>query len=221
MFKILGADGKEYGPVTTGQLHQWIREGRAGGQTQVRAAGATVWTPLSAQPEFAEIFRTPPAVFSGAPGSLPPVVRTLAMATFVVAGLSALMLLVNIVSILRLATNGSFKPGFLYYFSWIVAALSIPIRVVSGVGLLRARERARKLTVYFSAAMALYGGWGLSRTAIWFFSMTDFTGVLRSPMFLVMNLWTLALFAFNIATAVLLSRKDVRSAFVQKSSSAA
>ena len=39
MFKILGSDGKEYGPVTDGQLRQWIAEGRAGGQTRVKPEG--------------------------------------------------------------------------------------------------------------------------------------------------------------------------------------
>jgi hypothetical protein len=53
MYKIIGADGKEYGPVSTEQLHQWLREGRVNSQTQIQPEGAADWQPLSALPEFA------------------------------------------------------------------------------------------------------------------------------------------------------------------------
>ncbi len=36
MYKIIGADGKEYGPVTSEQVRQWITEGRANAQTKVQ-----------------------------------------------------------------------------------------------------------------------------------------------------------------------------------------
>jgi hypothetical protein len=52
MYKIIGADGKEYGPISTEQLRQWIAEGRANAQTRVCAEGTTEWKPLSAFPEF-------------------------------------------------------------------------------------------------------------------------------------------------------------------------
>jgi len=57
MYKIIGADKKEYGPVTAAQMHQWISEGRANSQTLVQAVGATDWKPLSAFPEFADALR--------------------------------------------------------------------------------------------------------------------------------------------------------------------
>jgi hypothetical protein len=53
MYKIIGADQKEYGPVTAEQIRQWVAEGRANGQTLVLPDGATEWKPLSAHPEFA------------------------------------------------------------------------------------------------------------------------------------------------------------------------
>ena len=40
MYKIIGIDGREYGPVSAGQLRQWIVEGRANAQTQALAPGA-------------------------------------------------------------------------------------------------------------------------------------------------------------------------------------
>ncbi|MCU0785075.1 MAG: DUF4339 domain-containing protein [Verrucomicrobia bacterium] len=53
MYKIIGADGKEYGPITADQLKQWITEGRANAQTKVLAEGGTEWKTLAEIPEFA------------------------------------------------------------------------------------------------------------------------------------------------------------------------
>lgn len=53
MYKIIGADGREYGPVTGEQLREWISTGRANLQTKAQREGATEWKPLSDFPEFA------------------------------------------------------------------------------------------------------------------------------------------------------------------------
>src|SRR5947209_4649585 len=53
MYRIIGADGKEYGPVSAELLRQWIAQGRANAQTRVLAESATEWKPLSEVPEFA------------------------------------------------------------------------------------------------------------------------------------------------------------------------
>ena len=68
MYKIIGADQKEYGPVSADQLRQWITEGRVNAQTSVQAAGETTWKPLFMVPEFAASFpATPPPPLSGGP----------------------------------------------------------------------------------------------------------------------------------------------------------
>ncbi len=54
MFKMIGGDGREYGPVTADQLRLWILDGRANGQTMVQAAGSADWVPLGSLSEFAE-----------------------------------------------------------------------------------------------------------------------------------------------------------------------
>ena len=54
MYKIIGADQKEYGPVTSDQIRQWIAQGRVNGRTQARAEDAQDWVPLSSIPEFAD-----------------------------------------------------------------------------------------------------------------------------------------------------------------------
>jgi uncharacterized membrane protein len=58
MYKIIGGDGKEYGPISAEQVRQWIAEGRANAQTPVQAAGSTEWKPLSSFPEFADALRS-------------------------------------------------------------------------------------------------------------------------------------------------------------------
>jgi hypothetical protein len=59
MYRILGADGRQYGPVSADQIRRWIAEGRANAQTQTLAEGALEWKPLSALPEFAGHFGAP------------------------------------------------------------------------------------------------------------------------------------------------------------------
>ncbi len=64
MYKIVGADGRLYGPVSAEQIKQWIAEGRANAHTQALADGAAAWRPLSAFPEFAGCFaaQVPPSI---------------------------------------------------------------------------------------------------------------------------------------------------------------
>jgi TM2 domain-containing membrane protein YozV len=59
MFKIIGADGQPYGPVSTEQVRAWMAQNRVGPQTLAQPEGATDWRPLSSLPEFANTF--PPA----------------------------------------------------------------------------------------------------------------------------------------------------------------
>jgi hypothetical protein len=71
MYRIIGSDGKEYGPVSAEQLRQWIREGRANATTPVFAEGSTEWKPLGSLAEFSMLIacsapHATPAVFPSA-----------------------------------------------------------------------------------------------------------------------------------------------------------
>ena len=57
MYKIVGGDQREYGPVTSDQVREWISTGRANAQTLASFEGAP-WKPLSTFPEFADALRT-------------------------------------------------------------------------------------------------------------------------------------------------------------------
>jgi hypothetical protein len=65
MYKIIGADGKEYGPVSVEQLRQWIAEGRAKRDSRAQAEGTTDWKLLSEFPELADALaaQAPPPRF--------------------------------------------------------------------------------------------------------------------------------------------------------------
>jgi hypothetical protein len=79
-YRIVGADQKEYGPVSEEQLRQWIIEGRANAQTVVRADEGP-WKPLGTYPEFAAALGIAPATDSSgipplsAPPPVPPLPR--------------------------------------------------------------------------------------------------------------------------------------------------
>jgi len=61
MYKIIGADGKEYGPVTAEQLKQWIADGRVNHQTKVLTEGAVEWRTLTEIPELAVVLPIKPS----------------------------------------------------------------------------------------------------------------------------------------------------------------
>jgi hypothetical protein len=70
MYRIVGADGREYGPISADQLRQWIAEGRANAQTKVLLEGTTEWKSLG---EFPEFFPSgAPAAAPISPGTIPP-----------------------------------------------------------------------------------------------------------------------------------------------------
>ena len=66
MYKIIGADQKEYGPITAEQMAEWISQGRANQGTMAMVDGGTGWKPLVQFPEFsAALAAKNPPVFSG------------------------------------------------------------------------------------------------------------------------------------------------------------
>lgn len=53
MYKIIGTDGRPYGPVTAEQIHRWAAENRVNAQTLAQMEGATEWKPVIEIPELA------------------------------------------------------------------------------------------------------------------------------------------------------------------------
>ncbi len=61
MYKVIGIDGQEYGPVTLEQLKEWVAQGRVNAQTRVQPEDATDWTPASQIAELSALFPPPSA----------------------------------------------------------------------------------------------------------------------------------------------------------------
>lgn len=158
MYRVLGADGKEYGPVNGEVLSQWITQGRANAQTRVKPEGAAEWQTLGSVPEFQ-------AAFAGVPGAPPPLpvtpteartsgmaVASLVLGILGLCGITALAgLILGIISLREinrsggrlsgqgLAIAGICVSGFMLLFSIpVMAGLSLP-------ALAKAKERAQTI----------------------------------------------------------------------------
>ncbi len=92
MYKIIGSDDKEYGPVSLEQLRQWIAQGRVNARTRVQTVGATEWKTAAEFPELGL------AAVAGASPSQFPVIQSsepqngLAITSFVLGLLSLVCL---------------------------------------------------------------------------------------------------------------------------------
>ncbi|HEY1790019.1 MAG TPA: NINE protein [Verrucomicrobiae bacterium] len=65
MYKIIGTDGRQYGPIDAGQIRRWLAEHRANAHTLAQSDGSTEWKPLISFPEFASEFNLAPPPISG------------------------------------------------------------------------------------------------------------------------------------------------------------
>lgn len=160
MYKIIGADGKEYGPVSKEQLRQWLREGRVNSQTQIQPEGAPDWQRLGALAEFAA--ELTPAATTPLPGATtagPAKTSGMAITSLVLGilglfscGITALFgLVLGIVALIKiknsqgrlsgngLAIAGIVVSGVFLLMLPIYAAMLLP-------ALAKAKERAQTIT---------------------------------------------------------------------------
>lgn len=93
MYKIIGNDGKTYGPVSAEKVREWIGQGRVDNRTPVFREGAAEWTYIGLLPEFApSAADAPPPLMPPKVTPLPPVRETNSFATAgFVCGLLSLM----------------------------------------------------------------------------------------------------------------------------------
>ena len=150
MYKIIGADGKEYGPITAKQLGQWVAQGRASAATKVRLETATEWQTLESIPEFAEALAQPPTLPNlpaGAP--VPPKTSGLAISSLILGllgfcGLTAIVgLILGIIAMVRISkSEGRLKGQGLAIAGVIISAvflLLLPALVLPAVAKAKAK----------------------------------------------------------------------------------
>jgi hypothetical protein len=160
MYKLLGADKKEYGPVSADQIQTWIAQGRANARTRVQAAGATEWKPLADLPEFAAALQKPagttvaPATPTQAqPAAAPPKTSSLAVTSLVLGvlglltcGLTSLVgLVLGIVALVRInKSQGQLRGQGLAIAGTIVSAVFLLLIPISAAMLLPALSKAKQ-----------------------------------------------------------------------------
>ena len=54
-YKIIGGDGREYGPATLEEIVAWIRDGRVAGSTQIWRDDLASWAPASSYYELGDV----------------------------------------------------------------------------------------------------------------------------------------------------------------------
>ncbi len=72
MYRVIGINGQQYGPVSADQIRRWLTENRVNAQTLIQAEGSTDWKALGSFPEFAADLKTLPPPPMSAPGGTPP-----------------------------------------------------------------------------------------------------------------------------------------------------
>ena len=60
MYKIIGTDGRQYGPIDAEQIRRWLVDNRVNAHTLAQGENSTEWKPLISFPEFASDFKTAP-----------------------------------------------------------------------------------------------------------------------------------------------------------------
>jgi hypothetical protein len=136
MYKIIGTDQKEYGPVSGDQLRQWIAEGRINARTMVQPEGGQDWKPLADFPEFQLLLSQRPQPISPAsPAGAAPKTSGLAITSLILGvlgvitcGITAIIgLILGIVSMRKIQNSGGRLGG------WGVALAGT---IVSGIFLI-------------------------------------------------------------------------------------
>jgi hypothetical protein len=135
MYRIIGADGKEYGPVTLEQFRVWITQSRVNPQTQVKAEGSTEWSAAGNVPELNALFAA-----AGSAAAIPPLTPLDPSTALVTGPANGLAITSLVFGILSLICAGIFA--------------GVPAIICGHV----ARSRAQRMpAVYGGAGFALAG----------------------------------------------------------------
>ena len=70
MYKIVGVDGQQYGPVSAEEIRRWIADKRVNAQSLVQTEGSPEWKPLGSFSEFASELKVVPPPIAPPPSAV-------------------------------------------------------------------------------------------------------------------------------------------------------
>jgi prepilin-type processing-associated H-X9-DG protein len=143
LYKIRGADGKDYGPVDSDTVRRWLVERRANAQTLVQAEGAAAWSPLGGVPEFAASLGAAP----NPPGFPPPLPATSPARPRQTSGLAIASLVLGILGICTAGVTA---------FAGLILGVIAMVRIDRGKGRLGGKGLAIS-GLCVSGVMMLFG----------------------------------------------------------------
>jgi hypothetical protein len=73
MYRIIGGDQQEYGPISEDGIRRWIAEGRLNSQSQARTEDSLEWKPLRLFPEFTQELGIAPSTPQPQAATPPPI----------------------------------------------------------------------------------------------------------------------------------------------------
>ena len=164
MYKIIGGDGKEYGPVSADDLRRWIAEGRVNAQTRIQGGESADWRPLGEFPEFAlPAFTAPLTPPPGGPVKAPTFIKVFSILNMVFGGLGLICTPINFISIPMATRTLGYSPLMKSYliFSSVWGLIGAVALLASGIGLWKLRAWARKLAVWYSVLALVLGVAGI------------------------------------------------------------
>jgi len=163
MYKIIGTDQKEYGPVTAEQIHQWIAQGRVNAQTKARSDGGE-WKTLGDFPEFVTALANraarPPSIAPGPIAGSSQRVNTSGLAItslvlgilgFFTCGITAFVgLILGIVAMNRVKKSNGTLDGFGVALAGTIVSAVFLLMIPVGAAMLLpalAKAKQRALTI--------------------------------------------------------------------------
>ena len=173
MYKVIGTDNVEYGPVGEDKIREWLRQGRVNLQTRVQLEGSAGWKTLAELPNFADLQppggaappilpATPP--IAGKTSGLAIASLVLGILAWVTLGITALPgLVVGIIALVKIsrsqgalrgngfAVTGTILSGVFVFLLPILAALLLP-------ALAQAKSKAQSIQCMNNMKQLALGG---------------------------------------------------------------
>ena len=196
MYKIIGTDKREYGPITLEQLRHWMTEGRVNGSTMISVDGGP-FQPLAGIAELAGLLPSSPPLAISSPVVTQEIQRSVSNpATFllVAAALGLLGSLVGVMMNVLQINMGSFggmkNMEAFQAFQGTIAMVSSLVGIVFQVVILFGAWKMRQLRSY---------GWAMTAAIMALLCANPCC----CPLGLAAGIWSI----------VILNRPEVKSAF--------